>query len=299
MKKNHSFLLFSTALCMFAACSNEQEAPLADKRVPVTVTAGIKAEGGQTSRATDTNWGREDAIGIYMVNASQPLAAPHISEGADNIKYVTSLGDGNFISAAATVYYPIQGDVDFYAYSPYATVTGYKYMINVSDQSNQEGLDFMYATPVKGKNKIAPAVTFNFSHQLCKLVFTVQPKQGGGLTQADLAGLTVRIKSQYTQAGFDLASGTLVTPSEFQDITLKKTSENTFEAILLPDLANSRTLEFDLDNGHDKPFIWTMPVTLTAGSKYIYTVNLTRTAAEVSGSINPWIENNGGSVDAK
>ena len=59
----------------------------------------------------------------------------------------------------------------------------------------------------------------------------------------------------------------------------------------MAEVEEKRVLEFDLNNGYDAPFVWTMPVKLKGGSKYHYTkVKLSRTAAEVFGTIEPWNE---------
>ena len=84
------------------------------------------------------------------------------------------------------------------------------------------------------------------------------------------------------------------------DITLFTTESGTLsEAILLPNSAKSRVLAFDLNNGNDEPFTWTMDKALDAGSKYTYEVRLHRTKVEItSASITGWTPENGGAVDA-
>ena len=41
-------------------------------------------------------------------------------------------------------------------------------------------------------------------------------------------------------------------------------------------------LTFDLNNGNDEPFTWTMDKALDAGSKYTYEVRLHRTKVEIT-----------------
>ena len=43
---------------------------------------------------------------------------------------------------------------------------------------------------------------------------------------------------------------------------LKMCIRDRYEAILLPTEEASRVIEFDLKNGYDAPFVWTMPVKL-------------------------------------
>ncbi len=64
-----------------------------------------------------------------------------------------------------------------------------------------------------------------------------------------------------------------------------------YEAILLPTEEENRVIEFDLNNGYDAPFVWTMPGKLVGGNRYHYTVvKLSRSAVEISGTIESWTE---------
>ena len=118
----------------------------------------------------------------------------------------------------------------------------------------------------------------------------VQP--GNGLTQEDLKKMTVTVKGQNTKATFNLADGTISGEENPTDITMKTTEAGKlYEAILLPTEEASRVIEFDLNNGYDAPFVWTMPVKLEGGKRYHYTVvKLSRSAVDISGNIEPWIK---------
>lgn len=303
MKTMKNYLIIATATLMFAACSNnENELPGTDGRVPVEFTAAV---GATVSRAIDQTWSPTDAIGIYMVEAEISLAPANISEEAANIRYVVDAEHaGGFKADGSTIYYPMDNsEVDFYAYYPQGSITTaetpsphYLYTVNVADQSNQEALDLMYSDNVKGKKKTDKAAALVFKHQLCKVVLNVEP--GAGVTADEMVRLAVKVKAQNTTATFNLTSGTLEDDAAAPaDITLVK-GTNTYEAILLPSTAASRTFEFELNNGHDAPFTWQMDKALVSGSKYIYTVKLNRTGVEVTGEIKAWDEQLGGTVDA-
>ena len=166
-------------------------------------------------------------------------------------------------------------------------------------QSSQEAIDFMYAGKVEGCTKENPKVGFKFVHKLSKLVLVISP--GDGLNTADLKNLSITVGDQPIKATFNLSNGTLACGADKSDVTLLTTESGTLsEAILLPDAAKSRVLTFDLNNGNDEPFTWTMDKTLDAGSKYMYEVKLHRTRAEIIGAtINDWTKVNGGEVDAQ
>lgn len=273
---------------LFSCSSNDDTTGNPDKgRVAVQFSSRISIG----TRAAGTTWTAGDCIGIFMTQAGAALTDEHISEGVSNTAYTTTTGDGKFTPAqgAETIYFPIDGTVDFYAYYPQQTVNAYQLSLNVADQTNQEAIDLMYATAT-GKDKTQPSVMLNFAHQLSNLVLDVQP--GEGLTTADLANLTVTVKGQNTTATYNLADGTFANAASAADVEMKTVSAGSrYEAILLPTAAESRELEFNLHNGHDAPFRWTMQTTLDAGTQYHYTkVKLSRTAAEVEGTILPWTE---------
>lgn len=287
MKTRTKFLTLALLSGMLFSCSNDDSNEnTQNKQVAVRFSSSISVG----TRAAGTTWTAGDCIGIFMTNANAALADANISENVSNIAYVTT-GDGKFTPAqgAKTIYFPINGAVDFYAYYPHQAVSACQLSLNVADQGNQESIDLMYAT-AKGKDKTQPNVTLNFAHQLSNIVLDVQP--GEGLTAADLANLTITVKAQNTTAIYNLADGTISSAATLADIAMKTvTAGSRYEAILLPTAAESRQLEFNLNNGHDAPFRWTMQTTLDAGTKYHYTkVKLSRTAAEVEGTILPWTE---------
>lgn len=279
--------LFPLALVAAAAmvsCNGKVSPDAQDDKVAVQFGSSITA-----SRAVYDKWTAGDQIGIFMVEENEILSKDAIREDADNIAYKTE-GDGAFspVTAEQIIYFPMDGDVDFHAYYPYtAEVNDYRIALDLSDQSNQEALDLMYAK-VSGRNKSNPKVELNFTHLLCRLILEVQP--GTGLTQADLAKLTVKVKDVDTKATFNLVDGTISGEEEPKGIAMKTVEAGKrYEAILFPTTSESREIEFSLNNDHDAPFTWTMKTKLEGGKQYHYTgVKLSRTAAEVSGTITPW-----------
>lgn len=276
------------AAATMVSCNGKVEPAAQDEKVAVQFGSSINA----ASRAVNDKWTAGDQIGIFMVGENKVLSKDAISEEADNIAYRTE-GDGAFspVAAEQIIYFPMNGDVDFYAYYPYTPeVNDYRIALDLTDQSNQEALDLMFAK-VSGCNKSNPKVELQFSHLLSNLILEVQP--GTGLTQADLAELTVKVKDANTKATFNLVDGTISGEETPKGFTMKTVEAGKrYEAILFPTESESREIEFDLNNDHDGPFTWTMKSALKGGSQYHHQVTLSRTAAEVSGSIKPW--DNGG-----
>ena len=287
MKKMTKFFALALLAGAMVSCSTEDTAPSTQNdKVAVQFTGGISVN----TRAAGVAWADGDRIGIFMTEAGKTLSADVIKEGVDNVCYQSN-GSIAFspVSGGKTVFFPIDGDVDFYSYYPQTTVNDYKVALNVADQKSQEAIDFMYAKTT-GCNKATPQVELKFNHQLCNLILNVQP--GDGLTEDDLNKLKVTIKDQNTTATFNLADGVISGEGNPANIQMKAVQVGKkYEAILLPTATTTREIEFNLNNGHDAPFVWKMDSELKGGNLYNYTtVKLTRTTIEMTGTIESWNE---------
>ena len=287
MKKMTKFFALALLAGAMVSCSTEDTAPSTQNdKVAVQFTGGISVN----TRAAGQAWAVGDKIGIFMTEAGKTLSADVIKEGVDNVCYQSN-GSIAFspVSGGKTVFFPIDGDVDFYSYYPQTTVNNYKVALNMANQTSQEAIDFMYAKKT-GCNKATPQVDLKFNHMLSKLVLNVQP--GNGLTEDDLNKLKVTIKDQNTTGTFNLADGTISGEGNPDNIQMKAVQVGKiYEAILLPTASTIREIVFDLNNGYDAPFVWKMDSDLKGGNMYNYTtVKLTRTGVELSGTIKPWNE---------
>ena len=287
MKKMTKFFALALLAGAMVSCSTEDTAPSTQNdKVAVQFTGGISVN----TRAAGVAWADGDKIGIFMTGAKQPLSADAIKEGVDNVCYQSNGSIGfSPVSGGKTVFFPIDGDVDFYSYYPQTTVNDYKVALNMADQKSQEAIDFMYAKTT-GCNKAKPQVDLKFNHKLSKLVLNVQA--GNGLTEDDLNKLKVTIKDQNTTATFNLVDGLISDEGNPTNIQMKAVQVGKiYEAILLPTNSTTREIEFDLDNDHDAPFVWKMDSELKGGNLYNYTtVKLTRSTVDMSGTIESWNE---------
>ena len=287
MKKMTKFFALALLAGAMVSCSTEDTAPsVQNDKVAVQFTGGISVN----TRAAGLAWAEGDMIGIFMTGTKQPLSADAIQEGVDNVCYQSNGSIGfSPVSGGKTIFFPIDGDVDFYSYYPQTTVNNYKVALNMGDQKSQEAIDFMYAKTT-GCNKAKPQVDLKFNHMLSKLILNVQP--GNGLTQDDLNNLTVTIKDQNTTATLNLADGVISGEGNPDNIQMKAVQVGKiYEAILLPTATTTREIEFNLNNGHDAPFVWKMDSELKGGNLYNYTtVKLTRTTIEMTGTIESWNE---------
>lgn len=290
--------IFMAALLLLAGCGsdNETAAPDGGDRVALQVSSGIQ------TRATDNAWAKDDAIGIYMLEAGNTA----ISENADNRRYFTADGSNVFTAETGhTIYFPIDGDkVDFIAYYPYQpTLTNGAFALDVSKQTDLPEIDLLAAKVQSAEgnpyDKNHAKVTFNFYHKLTKLELNIA--KGTGLTDEDLEGLTVEITEQCTVATYTPLTETLaLTTGDKKDVTLNTAADGTAaEAILLPNSdefnpSTDRELVFTLDKTGEK-FRWTISgeKDFIAGDRNIYNITINRSGLEVTAKIENWNPGNG------
>ena len=193
MKATKIYPVAALLALSLAACNNEEITTTPDSRVALQVTGGIQ------TRAFDDRWEENDEIDIFGFTQGD---AP--TQAYSNVRYVTTGGNGTFTPDGTTIYLPTDGSsLDFVAYYPYTTtaMTDGVYIVNVTDQSDLSAIDLMAASKQTG-NRIENTVTFNFVHKLSKVIFTFKP--GDGMTDTELAGMTVQLTNQQPLATFDV-----------------------------------------------------------------------------------------------
>lgn len=257
---------------------------------------------GLKTRAANASWEPDDAIGIYMVKAGTTLNSSAIKK---NAKYVTS-GSSSFGPAddADEIIFPFNGSsVDFISYYPYnENINDLPYPVDLTDQSEQAGIDLMYSDNAKGSNSKNPNVRMQFSHQLSKIVLNIVH---GKLF--DLSDLSVIISNTGTYASFDLATGTLSAATAYGDIALRvDTDGSTAEAILLPaEDISGMDLWFII--GEDTE-VYKFPLAdaleidaFEKSTKYTYNVTLftDETVAITDGNITGWTDGPSENVKAE
>ncbi|MEZ0450640.1 fimbrillin family protein [Sphingobacterium thalpophilum] len=307
--KVNQLLFLATAAAVTSAC---QKAPLPEQDITKAVTFSSTISNQVSTKAAGDKWEANDAIGVFM-KAGSGLS----NVLAGNKQYVTTNGDGNFSAGSATeeILYPSDGSsVDFIAYYPYqSTISNGIYPVDISDQTQQNKIDLLYANNVAGVNKNNPDAQLQFSHKLSKVNLTVTAGKG----VSTLTGLTVTYNGFNTTASFDLATGTLTAagnPAAISAKTVAAASSTMAEAILLP-VANVTNAKVEFKIGSET-YTWTLPSTTSyeAGKKYTYNITLqeeagNNTAVVASGNITDWTdipsgsytigkdEDNGGGTD--
>ena len=290
MKATKIYPVAALLALSLAACNNEEITTTPDSRVALQVTGGIQ------TRAFDDRWEENDEIGIFGFTQGD---AP--TQAYSNVRYVTKNGDGAFTPDGNTIYLPTDdSSLDFVAYYPHTaslTADGI-YAVDVTDQSGQKDIDLMAASKQTG-NRIDATVAFNFVHKLSKVIFTFKP--GDGMTDTELAGMTVQLTNQQTLATFDVTQpdGEVVvgtnTPAT---LTLNTAADgSSSEGIVLPSSDFSgMTLHLELSDGSSF-FNWDLNNSIAdkfeAGKKYVYDITVNRTGLGVTSTIEDWTPGNG------
>ena len=305
MRKLKSIFLALGATALLGACSSDRDTydgfDHSGKNTVSFATNIMKSN--IATRATDTDWTKNDAIGVYALNAGGQLGDGAIFDGKANIKHTTAVGGKTAKFIAGTPSEAIQLDgktpIDVVAYYPFAaTVTDYKLPINVKDQSNPEALDILYSNDLKGIQKSGEA-TMNFSHKLSKLVFSVEPTPD----YPNLDGLSAKdIKGLKAEGSFDLKTAEVSLSGDV--VTLQpKVNGTSVTAIVVPGQKLDKTVSMVFTLGGEE-FTWTpkKDFDLTSSNKYTFRIQLSKDGTAVTlnpeGTIEDWTEGNtDGGVD--
>ena len=203
MKRNHLFLSSIIAF-MLTSCFQDYPTPEHVKQY-ITVNAAIHA---MQTRAFNTVWEKNDAIGIYMKKSNDKWSG---AIQANNVKYIT---DGTSIFRVAdtkkAINFPIDGsNASFVAYYPYkAALSDMKYPVDITDQSNLPDIDLLYSDNAEAVNSEQLNINLAFVHQLTKVILNIIPED----PLHDLSGLSAKITGVGTKATFSLDNGELSSP---------------------------------------------------------------------------------------
>lgn len=224
MKK--TLLLGLIAGLAFTGCKNE----VTDITNNTAGTAVSFTSSIIKSRATDSNWGAGDEIGVYMQNADDASTYLNI-----NVKYANSDENKNGFTSEMPITYP-GGDVtlvNFMAVYPYnENVTDGNYTFTLGDDLSKN--DIMYASsPLveAGTNNVG----LTFKHKLSKIVLNIKDESG-----SPVSGATVSIDKQCLEGVLNMSDGTVAaqgTPLYDEKVNFLGKDNGVYETIILPDEA--------------------------------------------------------------
>lgn len=271
--KMKSLLGIMLSLSILQSCQNDETNIIQNEVNNKGITFSSIIDDAQNSRAYDTSWEANDVIGVFMLANSDKNVLD------TNIPYVTSKGDGYFVSQNSPIYYP-DGPVDFIAYYPYsgAIKDHTNYPIDLSNQTKQNAIDLMTAVNLTGRQLTSPQGNLQFKHLLAKLVLNLNSTSGSSLKgiKASISGLKVKGTA-------NLSNGSITPSGEVTTFSLFINEEATqAEAILLPqDLSGKLKIKLEL-NGQSKEIETEISGSIEKGYKYIYNVNVNYQGGEIT-----------------
>jgi hypothetical protein len=309
MKMNLKAPLFYLFACVFFAgsssCTDMDSVKPGSDRVAVVFTPQI---GGTVTRAADQSWTADDRVGIAMVSAGSSLP-----DNSPFSRYKVSGAGSTGVSlspetADETLFYPTSGgNVNFVAFSPYATVTGNAVAYSVTDQSTRakmEAVDFLYHKGATAYNKASASAALAFGHKLSKIV--INATTTGDATAIPLSTLTMAITGTPGSVTANLASGSVTAGGNAAIAPFHTGGDGSnprvATAILVPHNAKKgRTITFTATvDSNPVTYTYTFPSDEFAfGSNMAYTLNfiVTRRGVTLSGAtIDAW---NSGAIDWK
>lgn len=270
--KMKSLLGIVLSLSILQSCQNDETNIIQNEVNNKGITFSSIIDDAQNSRAYDTSWEANDVIGVFMLANSDKNVLD------TNIPYVTSKGDGYFVSQNSPIYYP-DGAVDFIAYYPYSETIDYKnYPIDLSNQTKQNAIDLMTAVNLTNRQLTSPQGNLQFKHLLAKLVLNLQSTSG-----SSLKGIKASISGLQVKGTANLSDGTITPSGEATTFSLFINEEATqAEAILLPqDLSGKLKIKLEL-NGQSKEIETEIAGSIEQGNKYIYNVNVNYQGGEIT-----------------
>lgn len=239
------------------------------------------------TRATGTNWDKQDAIGIYAIEAEQELNEESIYNGYSNIKYInTTSGEvANYSAADSKILLPVNNQTfNFISYYPYTSnITEFTIPIDITVQEPREYINIMYATS-KGHTWDNSNVEFEFQRVLSSIVIHLSSKEG-----IDLQGATITIENANTNGTLNLADGEVSVGQEKNAIIPKieydiDKNELITIATLMPDQELS-DLEIQIQLANGNNYTWTPDQYILASQvTRCYEFNLTYDDVELTSS---------------
>ena len=297
MKK---IILFSVALCaLFTSCSKGSEGIVPDpvppsiesKKIPISIST-------QITRATDTDFERDDKVGLYVVNYNGSTSGTLVSSGnhVDNMRFTYS---GNWTPDQEIYWKDESTKADFYIYYPYTTnisnisALPASVKTNQTTEENYKASDFLW-----GKTAgIAPtknAVSMMVKHLTSNIIIKLVP--GDGYSVDDLATAKIEICGLKTNATVNLTNGEITATGISADITpINETTQ--YRALVIPQ--NVTGIDLVRIKIGDNTYLLNQTINLLPNRQYTSTITINRSSQGINIGIGEWEEDDmdyGGTV---
>ena len=255
MRPPFTWLAMLISSSLFSCSSNPSPDPTPPDpgKMPLTIQGGI----APYTKASDAGFDNGDAVGIYVVDYSNPTTPGVLQTSgrnhATNNKHVYNTSDNSWTpDVGQQIYWNDETTkVDIYGCYPYHEGTAVLHSASVqADQStpaNYFASDFMWAK----KAGVAPQTTpipLDFGHKMSKLVITLIAGNGFTADEFAAASKAVRLYGVNLAAQCNLATGevnAMGSPYQRIETITFYQDGSTYKAIIVPQTipANGLTIE--------------------------------------------------------
>lgn len=287
------FLIGILSTYLFACCSsdsvNETVLPTPpSEKLPINISTSV------SSRATDLAFEVGDKIGLYVVNHNADGSAAALQVSGNHVDNMQYTYNSTWTPATHTYWIDNSTHADFYLYYPYtSSITSidampYSVKANQSQLSDYKAGDLMIGKTID----VAPtqlSVKIEAKHVMSQM--TINLVAGNGFTDATLAAakISVKVNRLKTKATANLATGAVTAIGDDTDIIPYKVANNSYKAIVVPQLVGEGNLITINVDGRD----FNLPKTsnfagFEAGKKHNFNVTLSKTSNGVNVNITKW-----------
>ena len=291
-----SFILFG----LFVSCSKNEVTeptkptpPSAEvKKIPISIATEI-------TRATDTDFERDDKVGLYVVNYNGSTPGTLVSTGnhVNNMRFIYS---GNWTPDEEIFWKDESTKADFYIYYPYTSTISNIATLPTSvktDQStevNYKASDFLWGKSA-GISPTKNAVSMSVKHLMSNIIIKLVP--GDGYSQDDLTTAKVDICGLKTNATVNLTNGVITTTGVSADISpINETTQ--YRALVVPQsVTNIDLVRVKIG---DDTYLLKQSIAFVSNKQYTATITVNRTSQGINIGIGGWeVDDNdyGGTVD--
>ena len=265
--------------------------PIESKKIPISIST-------QITRATDSDFERDDKVGLYVVNYNGSTSGTLVSSGnhVDNMRFTYS---GSWTPDEEIFWKDESTKADFYIYYPYTTnisnisALPASVKTNQTTEENYKASDFLW-----GKTAgIAPtknAVSMMVKHLTSNIIIKLVP--GDGYSVDDLATAKIEICGLKTNATVNLTNGEITATGISADITpINETTQ--YRALVIPQ--NVTDIDLVRIKIGDNTYLLNQTINLLPNRQYTSTITINRSSQGINIGIGEWEEddmNYGGTV---
>lgn len=286
MKK---LLLFTVVFyTLFISCSKDTpgETPIPDrppiesKKIPISIST-------QITRATDTNFERDDKVGLYVVNynGSTPGTLASTGNHVNNMRFIYS---GNWTPDEEIYWKDESTKADFYIYYPYTSSISNIAALPTSvktDQSTEVNYkaSYLFWGKTEGISPSKMAVNMSVKHVMSNIIIKLVP--GDGYKKEDLSTAKVTICGLKTNATVNLTNGEITATGVSADITpINETTQ--YRALVIP----QSVTDIDLIRVKigDNTYLLNQSINLAPNKQYTSTITVNRSSQGINIGIGEW-----------